>query len=279
MGAGSSTSQLRRNVSDEIRSCARSWKTSRSMTLIVASLGGMKTVYKMFHSALNEIEKKCTLKDEGQELVSCTEKKSTDESTVKDEGQELVSSAEKKSTAESTLRYEGQELVSYTEKSTDESTLMDEGQELVSCTEKNTNESTLKDEGQELVSCTEKKSTDESTLRYEGQELVACTEKSTEEIVETTTDKSTVKSVATEQKKKIEKQKKEEKTEPTLDSVIDELDKLWEEEISPMDDAAAVFLLKLLCAVRLTLEKALHKIAKVEEFDENQGRNDHERMF
>lgn len=38
----------------------------------------------------------------------------------------------------------------------------------------------------------------------------------------------------------------QEKTEPTLDSVIDELDKLWEEEISPMDDAAAVFLLKLL---------------------------------
>ncbi|XP_069159258.1 uncharacterized protein [Procambarus clarkii] len=139
MGAGSSTSQLRSNISLEIRLIGRILEDFEKHGFDCASLGGMKTVYKMFHSALNEIKTTYTLKDE---------------------------------------------------------------------------------------------------------ELVACTEKS--EVIE--------------KKKKIEKQQEEEKTEPTLDSVIDELDKLWEEEISPMENAAAVFLLKLLCAVRLTLDKILSKI-------------------
>ncbi|XP_045616593.1 uncharacterized protein [Procambarus clarkii] len=162
MGAGSSsTSQLRCSVSDEIRSCGKILEDFEKHDFDCASLGGMKTVYKMFHSALDEIKTKCTLEDDCQKLVACTE---------------------------------------FTEKSTE-------------------------------------KSTDKST------------------------DKRTEKSEATEPKEMSEKQKKEEKTEPTLDSVIDELDQFWEEEISVMDDAAAVFLLKLVCTVRLTLEKALDKIA------------------
>ncbi|XP_045617815.1 uncharacterized protein [Procambarus clarkii] len=142
MGVGSSSTYLRRSASRELRSIGRILEDMEMHGFDCASLGGMKTVYKMFHSSIYEIKTKFTITEEGDELVLCSERS---------------------------------------------------------------------------------------------------------EVIE--------------KEKKIDEQQEEEKTEPTLDSVIDELDKLWEEEISPMEDAAAVFLLKLLCAVRLTLEKVLLKIA------------------
>ncbi|XP_045604485.1 uncharacterized protein [Procambarus clarkii] len=139
MGAVGSTSQLRRSVSTEMRSCGRILEDLEKHDFDCASVGGMKTVYMMFHSALDEIKTQCTIKDE---------------------------------------------------------------------------------------------------------EVVVCSQKS--EVIE---------------KMKVNKPGQEERTEANLDSVLDELDKLWDEEIALIDNAAAVFLLKLLCAVRLTLNKVLHKIS------------------
>ncbi|XP_045604543.1 uncharacterized protein [Procambarus clarkii] len=136
MGAGSSSSSLRTNVLDEIRSIFRILEDFEERKFDFSALGGMKTVYKLFHSSLNEIKRQYTVKDE------------------------------------------------------------------------------------ELVSCPEKREVENNEERKPGER---------------------------------------ETTEPNLDSVINELDKLWEEEIALMDNAGAVFLLKLLCAIRLTLEKMLHK--------------------
>ncbi|XP_045604542.1 uncharacterized protein [Procambarus clarkii] len=140
MGAGSSSSSLRTNVLDEMRSSGRVLEDFEKHDFDCASVGGMKTVYMMFHSALEELQTQYTVKDEG---------------------------------------------------------------------------------------------------------LVVCSEAS--EVIE--------------KKKKVEKQQEKERPEPNVDSVMNKLNNVWEEEISLMENAAGVFLLKLLCTVRLTLNNVLDKIS------------------
>ncbi|XP_069191840.1 uncharacterized protein [Procambarus clarkii] len=72
MGAVGSTSQLRRSVSTEMRSCGRILEDLEKHDFDCASVGGMKCVYMMFHSALYEIQTQCTVKDE--EVVLCSQK-------------------------------------------------------------------------------------------------------------------------------------------------------------------------------------------------------------